>query len=396
MATQSRRLQAIILGSALALSLQAQSTGPGSSSPPVGFSGSALPDSVTHAGGGLANEGRRPLYITGVVMMDDGGPPPEPVALEIACGGKAKPYGVTDSTGAFSINYGQPESYAMGSSDFSGVVGGNVNNTGSGRIGSAGSMIGCSLSARLPGFSSDPVQLNERRQIDNPNLGTIVLHRLANASGFTFSMTTMNAPKNARKDYEKGVETAKKAKWPEAEGLFRKAVAAYPEYAVSWEALGRTLEMEKRPAEAKKAYEESVRADPRFVTPYMRLMVLSGREQRWDEVAKSAAAVIQLDPSSYPLAYFFSGIANLNLNREDEAEKIVRAGLKVDSHGTVPRLNHLMGTLLLHRGAYADALPYLRAYLQNQPESADAATVKGVIAQAEKLTATPGPGAAVR
>ncbi len=396
MAAQSRLLAAMILRSALAWSLPAQSGGPGSSSPPVSLGGSSLPDSSTHAGGGLANEGRRPLYITGVVMMDDGGSPPEPVTLEIACGGKSKPYGVTDSTGAFTINYGQPESYAMGDSDYSGTPGGNVNNTGSGRIGSAGSMMGCSLSARLPGFSSDPVQLNERRQLDNPNLGTIILRRLENVSGFTFSMTTMNAPKHARKDYEKGVEFARKTKWPEAESLFRKAVAAYPAYAVSWEALGRTLEMEKRPTEAKKAYEESVRADPRFVTPYMRLMVLSGREQRWEEVAKSAAIVIQLDPSGYPIAYFFSGIANLNLNREDEAEKSVRAGLKVDSHGTVPRLNHLMATLLLHRGAYAEALPYLRAYLQHQPEPADAATVKGVMAQAEKMTTAPGPATPAR
>jgi tetratricopeptide (TPR) repeat protein len=252
------------------------------------------------------------------------------------------------------------------------------------------------LNARLPGFRSDPIQLDERRQLDNPSLGSIVLHRLANVQGYTFSMTTMNAPKLAQKDYEKGIESARKAKWPEAEARFRKAVAAYPKYAVCWEALGRALEIQKCLPDAQRAYEQSIHADPRFVTPHLRLMVLFGRERRWEETAGSAATVVQLDPYSYPIAYYFSGIANLNLKRAELAERDARAGLKVDPHGTVPRLNHLLGTLLMDRKAYAEALPYLKAYLQNQPAANDAEAVKGAIAHAEQMADMPGPDAPER
>jgi tetratricopeptide (TPR) repeat protein len=220
-------------------------------------------------------------------------------------------------------------------------------------------------------------------------LGNVILHRLANVTGYTYSMTTMNAPTQARKDYEKGIDNAQKASWTEAEAHFRKAVVAYPKYAVCWEAPGRTLEVQKRMPDAQRAYEHSIQADPRFVTPNLRLMVLFGREQQWEEVAKSAATVVQLDPYSYPIAYCFSGIANRNLKRAELAEKDVRSGLNVDPRGTVPRLNHLMGTRLMERKAYADALPYLKAYLRNQPTSCDAEAVKGAIAYAEKMADMP-------
>jgi tetratricopeptide (TPR) repeat protein len=192
-----------------------------------------------------------------------------------------------------------------------------------------------------------------------------------------------------RKEYEKGVEAARKAKWPEAEALFRKAVTAYPKYAICWEALGRTLEVQKQPAAAQEAYRESIQADSRYVTPHMRLMVLLGRDQRWEEVAQSAATVVQLDPYSYPIAYYFGGLANRNLKRDELAERFARDGLKADPRGTVPRLNQLMGSLLMERKAYGEALPYLKAYLQNQPTPNDAEAMKSAIAFAEKMAGGP-------
>lgn len=392
MANQSRLLLAVILGTILALALPAQSGAPGSGKPSLnpGSGGhSTTPPSTSPRSTGQSNEGRRVLYLTGLVMLDDGSPPPDAVTIEVSCGGKARPYGVTDSTGVFTVNFGQPDSYSTADSDYSGRPIGGSAGSGSGNRGFGASMIGCELNARLAGFRSDSIQLNERRQLDNPDLGSIILHRLANVKGYTFSMTTMNAPKQALKEYEKGLESARKSKWSEAEALFRKAVASYPKYAICWEALGRTLEVQKRMPDAQRAYEQSVQADPRFVTPHMRLMVLFGLDQRWEEVAKSAATVVQLDPYSYPIAYYFSGVANLNLKREEIAEKFVCDGLKADPRGTVPRLSQLMGMLLMGRKAYAEALPYLKAYLQNLPASTDAESVRSAITYAEKMAGMP-------
>ena len=397
MTTGSMMLSVTILGTVLALPLRAQAGGPGSgrpiaNPPPQGGRNANSFPSSTASGIGRSSDNKRQIFMVGMVMMDDGSPPPESVTIEITCGGRPRPYGITDSAGAFNINYGQPDSSVIADPSYAspGRAPNDPGGVGSTRSGAGGVLTGCELSARLPGFRSDSIQLSDMRQLDDPNVGTIFLHRLANVTGYTFSMTTMNAPKKAQKEFEKGLESARKTKWPEAESQFRKAVADYPKYAICWEALGRTLEMQQHPAEARQAYEEAAKSDSRFVTPYLRLMVLSGREEHWEDVAKNAATVVQLDPTSYPIAYYFSGIAYSNLKREDEAEKSVRAGLKVDSRGTVPRLNHLLGTLLLHRGAYAEALPYLRAYLQNQPDTVDAGAIKGEISYAEKMTAGAG------
>ena len=393
MAEKSRLLIAVIVGGTLAVALPAQSGGVGGGRPPIspGSTGrNTPPPTANRSSSDLAGEGRRLGYITGMVMLDDGSPPPEAVTIEITCGGKVRPYGVTDSAGVFTVNLGQPDSYTAADSGYSGRPNANPAGNTPGNRNSTNPMFGCELNARLPGFRADSVQLNERRQLDNPNLGSIILHRLANVNGFTFSMTTMSAPERVRKEYEKGVETARKAKWPEAETLFRKAVTAYPKYAICWEALGRTLEVQNRLPEAQAAYEQSIQADPRYVTPHMRLMVLLGRNQRWEDLAKSAATVVHLDPYSYPIAYYFGGIANLNLKREEIAERFARDGLKADPRGTVPRLNHLLGKLLMERRAYAEALPYLKAYLENQPASNDAESVKGAITYAEKMAGMPG------
>ena len=71
-------------------------------------------------------------------------------------------------------------------------------------------LMGCELRATLAGFRSDIVSLNGRRAMDNPDVGVIILHRMANVEGFTYSGTSAFAPKDAKKAYDKGREAVKK------------------------------------------------------------------------------------------------------------------------------------------------------------------------------------------
>ena len=75
-----------------------------------------------------------------------------------------------------------------------------------GQRGNAPGMAGCELRASLAGFRSDVVNLSGRRMFDNPDVGTIILHRQANVEGTTISRTTLEAPKDARKAYDKARE----------------------------------------------------------------------------------------------------------------------------------------------------------------------------------------------
>jgi tetratricopeptide (TPR) repeat protein len=116
--------------------------------------------------------------------------------------------------------------------------------------------------------------LTFRRSLDDPEIGVIRLHRIANVEGFTFSVTTGAAPKNAKSAYEKGIGNAKKQKWADAEKEFLKAVQAYPKYAVAWYELGRTYQQQKKFDDAVRAHTEAIKIDSKFISPYGQLAVL--------------------------------------------------------------------------------------------------------------------------
>src|SRR5688572_26424344 len=144
----------------------------------------------------------RPIMLSGKVMMEDGTPPPELVLIERVCNGIARPEGYTDSKGRFSFQLGQNQAILADASTGSdmGIPGRDMGMGGRGMGGmnhgiSEQGLMGCEIRAQLPGFRSTIVQLAGRRALDNPDVGTLIMQRLAKVDGFTFSATTGMAPK---------------------------------------------------------------------------------------------------------------------------------------------------------------------------------------------------------
>jgi len=68
-----------------------------------------------------ASQGTRvPVPISGRVMLDDGGPPPETVLVERICSGNARAEGYTDHKGYFSIDLGMERGVFQDVSDSGG------------------------------------------------------------------------------------------------------------------------------------------------------------------------------------------------------------------------------------------------------------------------------------
>src|SRR5881394_2960560 len=107
---RTRLLSALVFGFIFAafLSSAAQQSTPGNSggskpttptnTPNVPRPGTNFPNTQTE---------RQILYITGSVVLQEGNPPPEPVAIERVCGGSAHKEGYTDSKGHYQIQLGQ-------------------------------------------------------------------------------------------------------------------------------------------------------------------------------------------------------------------------------------------------------------------------------------------------
>jgi tetratricopeptide (TPR) repeat protein len=334
---------------------------------------------------------QRPILLIGKVMMDDGQPPPDSVTVQLVCRTSPRSIAYTDSKGGFSADLGSRINSAV-MMDATESWSGSMANPGATRTSggiSERDLMGCSLQASLPGFRSDSVNLATHRSLDNPDIGTIVLHRIGNVEGLTISATTRMAPKDAQKAFEKGRNEFKKEKLENAQKEFEKAVTVYPKFATAWFELGRVQEERKDVEGARKSYGQALEADPKFVSPLLSLAAMSMREKQWQEAADYTSRLLKLNPVDFPQAWYFNSLANYYLKKMDLAEKSAREGISRDTAHQYAKMNHVLGVLLAQKQDMPGALEQLKAYLRYAPTAADAEQVKKQIAEVEKFVAQP-------
>jgi tetratricopeptide (TPR) repeat protein len=223
--------------------------------------------------------------------------------------------------------------------------------------------------------------------MDDPDVGTIVLHRLANVQGSTISVTTALAPKHAKKEYEKGLQLAQKGQFEEAEKHLIAATDTYPKYAMAWYELAQVQGSQGKTENARKSYQAAISADGKYVSPYDQLALLSAREGKWDDAANYSKQVIQLNPVEFPSSYFYNALANYNLKRADDAEKSAKEVLKLDTGHKYPQAEGLLAQILMQKSNYPEAATHLRAYLTLVPNAKNADALKQQLQKLEQASA---------
>ena len=331
--------------------------------------------------------------------MDDGTAPPDSVVIERNCNGYARNEAYTDSKGNFSFQLGQTQSVTQDASiddSASGIsqngvirpstsVASQTSSNAPRRSSMPQDLSGCELRAVLAGFRSDVVNLSGRRLFDNPDVGTIILHRRTNVEGTTVSATTLMAPKDARRAYDKAREAARKGKTNDAERELDKAVAAYPQFAEAWSSLGVIHEENKEMADARRCFSQALAADPKLVTPYLHLARYSLADKNWQDVAATTDRLIKLDPYDFPEAYLYNAVADYNLRKYDQAHARALEAQKLDTAHKFPKVEHLLGVILYQKKDYTGAIAQLRKYLLLSPDTPDVREVKQQLADIEKL-----------
>jgi tetratricopeptide (TPR) repeat protein len=216
------------------------------------------------------------------------------------------------------------------------------------------------------------------------DLGTIVLQRPAGVEGTMHSATSLRAPKDAQRAFEKAAAAIEKKKWDQARPQLEKAVQIYPEYAAAWFELGRISQSSGDLAQARSAYERSIKADPKFVKPYLHLTGVLHTEKNWRAAADLSATLIKLDPYSFVAAYVFNAVGNLRLGNTAVAEASARQAIKLDTGHLFPEAEYTLGLILGSRGENKEAAEHLRNYLQFAPNSPGAEGIRGRLAELEQ------------
>lgn len=327
----------------------------------------------------------RPIFISGKVTLEGGGPLPEPVPIERVCNGRVRREGYSDLKGQFELQLGTNLTFQDASEDDN-----RTSPTGQVRGGSIGSrtndLNGCELRAALPGYQSSVVIL---RTLVGDNwqyeVGTIFLKRIGNAPGSTISVTSMAAPKDALRAYEKALKL-KAEKPAEAEKELDKAVRIYPQFAAAWSLLGDIHREHNEFAGAQDDYTKAIAADPAFVNPNYGLTMIAAQQKKWDDAVRFSDQVIKLNSAAYPVAYFLNAAANYNLQKFAPAEESARKFKTLDTQHSHPDVCLLLSYVLSARQDYAGAAREIREYLTLAPNSPEAESLKNDAKRFEDLS----------
>jgi TolA-binding protein len=346
-------------------------------------------------GGPSGNE--RIVFFFGDVVLEDGSAPPDPVLIQRVCKGRAIFAANTDLRGHFSFSVERSDSNNA-SADASQPtaqapdLGKAMNQTSTQYTNPITSGLqDCELQPVLAGFRSASVPLSVRSMSDGGRVGTIILHPLARAGALTISVSTAGAPANARKAYDKGLEAASHQKWDAAGDEFSKAVAIYPKFAIAWFQLGQVHLNRNDLDGAIAAWNQALKQDPKYVRPYESLAAVADRRQDWTASEQYSREWLQLDPEDFPAAYLFNAVANARLNRIDAAERSAREGLRVDKEHRLPRLQYVLGLILMQKRQFSESEQCLRTYLQLAPNAHDAALVREQLVKLEQGAGTAQP-----
>jgi tetratricopeptide (TPR) repeat protein len=234
----------------------------------------------------------------------------------------------------------------------------------------------CPVIIRLDGYRTTTGTLRQG--------ATIVLKRVGDHEGSTISMASLNAPKDAKKAYDKGAAAMGEQKWPAAQKNFEKAVAIYPEYSQAWSDLGEAFREQAQNKEAQDAYEHAIQVDPKYVKAYVQLARLLLTEGKSQETLDVTTKAFQFNPLEYPGIYFYDAVANLNLKRLDPAQKSAERAIQLDVDHEIPRAENLLGTILAMKGDYPGAIEHFKKYVVLAPKAPDIPKVKEQIAALEQ------------
>jgi len=398
----SRFCMLVLLGLLVAWPSAGQKSGSGSSgsgSSGAGSSGSTqTPPAGTAPGAPVqqpgANQGQpqfeTPLFVNGRILMDTGQPVPEPVSVALGCGIRPLQVIHTDLKGYFQFTLGAG---AQSNMDFSASNDSRASTTMNGMPSSNGQssrdsqniLTGCDVRVSVPGYMPLSRTITDRADIGGIDMGTLHLTRMAGATGSSISVTSLQVPNGARKEFEKGDKDVRSNHLDSATQHLVKATTEYDKYAAAWNELGNLYATAKESEKSQQAFEKAIAADPYYIPPYLGLAQLELQDQKFELSVETAGKALALD-ASVGDANFIQAIGNFKLNRLDAAEKSAQKAEK-GPHQNMSDLHALHASILLQKQDYSNAAAQMRAYLKEFPQGRFADQMRNELQKIEQSAA---------
>jgi Tfp pilus assembly protein PilF len=327
----------------------------------------------------------QPMFVSGKVLLENGGVLPEPVAIERICNGVIRREGYSDFKGQFEFQLGLNIGFQDASENDSRITPNSLPRPGSNAGRRPLDLTGCEFRAVLAGYQSSTAMLRTSGDTWQFDVGTIFLKRMGDAPGTTISVTSMAAPRDAMRAYEKA-QKVKADKPAEAEKDLNKATQIYPHFAAAWTLLGDIHRQRNDFEEARTEYTQAISADPQFVNPTYGLAMIAMQEKKWDEAIRLTDQIVKLNAGAFPLTYFFNAAANYNLQKFDAAEESGKKFKALDTQHSHPDVCLLLSYIFSRKQDYAGAAREIRDFLAASPNAPDAEALKTEAKRFEDLS----------
>ncbi len=261
----------------------------------------------------------------------------------------------------------------------------------------------CELRASTSGFRDGTINLLDLDTFGSVDVGVVFVQRATKIKGLTLSATPYQAPKEARRAYDKGLDAERNGKLADSRRYFEQAVELYPRYVNAWFQLGTILQKEKQQDAARTAYTHATTIDTKFLPPYLSLASMAFEAQNWTEVLNFTGHILELDPLNYadvtgyildldPLnygeAYFYNAVANYNLNKIEAAEKSALKAERVGLRAHFPQLHLLLAEIFARKNNFTSAISEMQTYLELAPHAKNADQAREQLAKWEKVDAS--------
>lgn len=310
-----------------------------------------------------------PIILAGRVIVEGEEGLPEPVVIRVSCGGGSLPQDYTDRRGRFSFQPSCNPVLAMSDASARWAFFGAPSGSPFDAVRGPWNLSHCWLYAELPGYRSSEIWLGMSRPMRMSRVGTIVLSRIDGASGDPVSLTTLTAPKSARKAYEKGAKLLRSVEEPDyarAIPFLERAVELHPEFAAAWEALGRARAGLGERESAREAFERAVEIDGQFLKPYLALVNMAVEDKDWTELESLTDRYLAMSPGSMKLRLFnsFAALKNGNSSKAKVMAEMIESAGEMDDW---PMTYLILAEVYTDSGDFNEAAKLYEAYLSTLP-----------------------------
>lgn len=227
----------------------------------------------------------------------------------------------------------------------------------------------------------EPVNMRDGPDQFNISVNLTLADRFGHVNAGTPALSDAQAPKDARRDYERAEKAIVSRKYGDARKHLQAAIDQYRCYARAQTQLGLVMSQQKNYKDAEAAFRKSVSCDAGYLDAYLELGQLLTAEKRFDEAVPVLEQGSRQAPA-YWRFYYLSGEAQYGLKHYDLAEQHFSKAKSLIS-APPAELDAKLADVYLKENSFQKAYASMQDYLKTEPDGRLAPRIKTIMKQME-------------